>query len=226
MEEQIVQTGTPTGDLAYRVQWAFSRALLDESKIARGVLQLEGMSGRRYRHFANNLIRLLNDASYLEVGIWRGSTLCSEISGNSVCATAIDNWSQYGDVREHFYRNLTLFGSPSAVVDVIEEDFRLVDFSRLRCHRVFLFDGPHSYVDQYDGLTLGCQAITQQAVLIIDDWNWEEVRAGTWHAIGDLSLAVLHAIEIRTTFDNSHPDIYGAASNWHNGCFIAVVEKS
>ena len=37
-----------------------------------------------------------DDARYSEVGVWKGSTLCSAIYGNKVRALAADNWSGFG----------------------------------------------------------------------------------------------------------------------------------
>src|SRR5262245_31865440 len=73
---------TPAHDLSRNIKEAFAKALNNESEIDPGVLAMVGMSGRKYRHLINNLIRGLADASYLEVGCWTGSTLCSAVSRN------------------------------------------------------------------------------------------------------------------------------------------------
>ena len=70
----------PTSDLTRAVKEAFGKALNHESDIDPDVLNMVGMSGRKYRHFINNLIRGLRDPNYLEIGCWMGSTLCSAVS--------------------------------------------------------------------------------------------------------------------------------------------------
>ena len=68
-------------------------------------------------------------------------------------------------------------------------------------------------------------ALTDEHVLIVDDWNWNAPRSGTLRALGELQYSIRYALAIRTTLDESHPEIYGEASDWHNGYFIAVLAK-
>lgn len=35
----------------------------------------------------------MNDVRYLEIGTWKGSSICSEMSNNKITCTVIDNWS-------------------------------------------------------------------------------------------------------------------------------------
>ena len=46
-----------------------------------------------------------------------------------------------------------------------------------------LFDGPHTKVDQYDGVVTAQAALEKSYVLIVDDWNWQQVRDGTLQAL-------------------------------------------
>jgi len=68
-------------------------------------------------------------------------------------------------------------------------------------------------------------ALKKKYVLIIDDWNWDQVRAGTKSAILDLELNVISKLEIRTTNDGSSALITGENSDWHQGCCFFVIEK-
>jgi len=211
--------------LARHVNDAFQSALAERSDLDPAVLDIEGMSGTKYRHFINNLIRALKGERYLEVGSWAGSTLCSAINGNSVRATAIDNWSQFGGPKHRFLENLERFKTENALVDFIEDDFRRVDYGSLGKFAVYLFDGPHEYEDQYDGLSLALPALKEQFIFIVDDWNWPQVRRGTLQAISDVGVEMDYALEIRTTLDESHPEIAGEKSDWHNGYLISVLSK-
>ncbi|MDX2221191.1 MAG: class I SAM-dependent methyltransferase [Rhodospirillaceae bacterium] len=192
---------------------------------AKGFYAIDGMSGKKYRHFINALIRSLDDARYLEVGSWAGSTLCSAIHHNAVRAVAIDNWSEFGGPKDVFQAHLKLFATPAAKVTFIESDFRTVNYRDIGAFNVYLFDGPHEAKDQYDGLALALPALDNQFVFIVDDWNWERVRAGTTSAIKKCGLQVLYAAEIKTTADNTHPLFAGKHSDWHNGYFISVLAK-
>ncbi len=196
-----------------------------DGKVSDELLAIHGMSGKKYRYFINNLIEALDAPKYLEVGVWAGSTLCSAIFGNRVTATAIDNWSQYGGPSDQFFVNLARFKGAEAKVSFLEKDFREVDFKSLGCHDVYLFDGPHSEADQFEGLTLAQPALAEDFVVIVDDWNWAPVRSGTLGAIRKLGVTINFVAEIRTTLDGSHPTMSGKSSDWHNGYFIAACSK-
>ncbi|MCF8532028.1 MAG: hypothetical protein K9G48_03410 [Reyranella sp.] len=190
---------------------------------------MQGLSGRRYRAFINNLIDALPRPRYLEIGAWAGSTLCSAIFGNKVEAVAIDNWSQFGGPFGRFYTNLAAFKG-SARVSFVERDFRQIDYASLGTifgpFTVYLFDGPHEFQDQYDGLRCVQPALDRCYVQIVDDWNWHDVRAGTAKAIEDLGLQTEFKIEIRTTLNDEHaPQPAGENSDWHNGYCISVLSR-
>jgi hypothetical protein len=222
----IKQSGKVGAGLASLVKSALRDALSDRTKLSDALLQMPGMSGRRYRMFINSLIgALVPDARYLEVGIWQGSTLCSAIAGHPAKAIAIDNWSEFGGPRAAFQQHLRQFAGKSAAVQVIDDDFRRVDFSSLGMSNVFLFDGPHQEIDQFDGIVRAQPALDRNHVLVVDDWNLEWVRDGTLRAFRSLPIDVKYLLEIRTTLDNTHPDHHSAASDWHDGYMIAVIEK-
>jgi hypothetical protein len=223
----ITQTEVPPAhDLVTKVRESFARASMNNSAIDPGVLKIPGMSGLKYRRFINNLVRSLEDASYMEVGSWTGSTLCSAISGNRVRAVAIDNWSQFGGPKEVFLENLRKFKTPEVDLTVIEDDFRNVNFKSIMKHCIYLFDGPHTSQDQYDGIALAKSALLPCFVLIVDDWNWRAVRDGTLESLTALNMSVLYSVEVRTTLDDSHAAIANELSDWHNGYFIAVIQQA
>jgi hypothetical protein len=209
------------------VETALETALACAGALSPDVLAIEGMSGRKYRRFINALVAQMPDARYLEVGVHKGSTACAAVYGNAVTATLIDNWSQFGgdQARFEFNRNIASVVSPDTKLKLIEQDFRAVVPASLGAHNVYLFDGPHSEADQYEGITLMQPALDDAHVLIVDDWNWPEVRAGTLSAITNLKSTLSLRLEIRTTADDSHPLIGTNHSDWHNGYFVACVRK-
>lgn len=207
------------------VDAALDRALALEGKLSERVLQMEGMSGRNYRTFINNLIGTLPDARYLEIGSWAGSTACSAIDGNRVKAVCIDNWAEFGGPKELFHQNVQACLSDRVDFQFIESDFRIVDYSTIGTFNIYLFDGPHEQQDQYDGVALVQAALDSTFIFIVDDWNHPPVRTGTFAALEQVGLHVLYSVEIRTTQNDSHPQIARQQSDWHNGYFISVIEK-
>ena len=189
------------------------------------ILGMSGMSGRKYRRLINRMISLASAPRYLEVGSWAGSTACSAIHGNRVEITCIDNWSEFGGPKDVFLANVAAASNPGVAFSFIESDFRKADFGAIGPFNVYLFDGPHSRQDQYDGVRLAQPALADTFVLIVDDWNWDQVRSGTFDAITDEKLRLHLSVEIRTTRDNSHALQSMEHSDWHNGYFLCVCRK-
>ena len=185
---------------------------------------MDGMSGQRYRAFINTLLHSMRDkACYLEIGVWKGSTLAAAIEGNRVAAVCIDNWSEFGGTKAEFERNVQHV-QRSGTLRIIDSDFRAVDYSGIGSFNVFLFDGPHAEADQYDGIMVAQPALDDPHILIVDDWNWRRVRIGTFRALRASGWRVGYAREIRTTWNDLLPDVGGKDSDWHNGYFVAVLQ--
>ncbi len=215
--------------LAKSIQSSYEKSLQDESKLPEWILKLNGMSGKRYRHFINNLIENIDNPKYLEIGSWKGSTATSAVYDNKVSATCIDNWSQFGDVRQEFYNNIQNCIDPEKnEVHLEENDFRSVDYSNLDKFNVYFFDGPHEEQDQYDALYYTLPCLEDTFILIVDDWNDPRPRDGTEKAINALDIKVLFSLTIRTS--NGVDVVYPAPhvlenSDWHNGYYVAVCKK-
>jgi len=111
-------------------------------------------------------------------------------------------------------------------MEIIESDFRQVNFSKIGRYNIYLFDGPHEWQDQLDGVVMAQPALDDVHVLVVDDWNWSQVREGTFEGIKRSSLDVLYSIEVRTTQDDSLPTARREKSDWHNGYFMSVVHKA
>lgn len=205
---------------------SFQAACRGDSALAPEIRAIAGMSGQRYRSFINNYLRASPGARYLEVGSWAGSTATAAMYGNRLEVLCIDNWSQFGGPRDAFFANVALARSESVRFDFLESDFRTVDFAALGAFDVYLFDGPHEEADQYDGVMLAQAALAPRHLLIVDDWNWRAVRNGTFRALLDLGCRIEASIEIRTSLDDTIPELAHEESDWHNGYFLAVLGKT
>jgi hypothetical protein len=173
----------------------------------------------------NNLIRLVSKPRYLEVGSWTGSTACSAMDKNVVKMTCIDNWSQFGGPKDKFVENTNNFITKDVDFAFIESDFRAVDLSKIGKFNVYLYDGPHERQDQYDGLVMYESALDDDFFFIVDDWNWNLARYGTFDAIRETGFHIDYAIELRTTLDNEHAAVRNETSDWHNGCFLSKLSR-
>jgi hypothetical protein len=204
---------------------AWFSALAIEHKLPDFIRYMDGMSGKKYRYFINNLIGSLKDPRYLEIGSWKGSTACSAMWDNFCRVLCIENWSHFGGPKNEFQQNVNASLSGNIKFDFIESNYRDVDYSKIGKFNVYLFDGPHEEHEQFHGIEVTQPALDDTYILIVDDWNWNSVRKGTMDAISNLNSTILASIVIRTTDNESHPQISGQNSDWHNGYFIGVIKK-
>jgi hypothetical protein len=210
---------------AGRMQEAFVTSLAPASGLPSHVLSMRGMSGRKYRRFIHRLVGLTPNAAYLEIGSWTGSTACSAMSGNNIRALCIDNWALFGGPKAEFEKNIASVLHPDTDFRFIESDYRAIDYHSIGKFNLYLFDGPHEYQDQYDGVVIAQPALAETYILIVDDWNWPGVRSGTRDALQTLDTEILYSIEIRTTQSDCRPMQTSHKSDWHNGYFFAACRK-
>lgn len=222
-EEKVVVKieGDFATPMATIMKQAYDDAVDDKFKISEAVLSMAGMSGRTYRKFINNLVENMPDPRYLETGSLKGSTVCSAMYGNQTKVTCIESW--HWDYRKEFKENTDSVRTDQIDFNFIESDFRGVDYHNIGKYNIYMFDGPHSARDQYDGVFLAQPALDDRHILIVDDWNWNEVQHGTWSAIKYLGLKVQSKIEVFTL--NHSAENGNEKGNWHNGYLIAAIEK-
>ena len=72
-----------------KIYTSFEKSIALESNLPEWVLNLDGLSGKKYRHMINNLIALIKKPRYLEIGSWKGSTSCAAAIENILCITCI-----------------------------------------------------------------------------------------------------------------------------------------
>jgi hypothetical protein len=208
-------------DLGAVVGMAFDKAMAGHSDLPEEVLQMQGMVGRRYRMFVNNLMREIESPQYLEIGSYKGASAVAAAYGVARYVTCIDDFSMFGGPREEFAANLKQYG---IVPTLLDSDFRAVDYSKMPLYNVFFYDGPHAEKDNYQAMRLVAAALDDEYVLIVDDWNWEQVRNGVFSGLRDSGQRILSAIEVRTV--NRVNPLDAQHGDWHNGYLIAVVRKA
>lgn len=194
------------------IEWCIEQASGYLSKCTREILALEGMSSAKVRHLLNNICSR-KGTRYLEVGVWKGATFCSANYGNAVESVAVDNFSQFDGTREQFLENFnaTVGGVPN-LHDIDFHEFPTRDDRRFD---VFFYDGNHSHEDQRTAITRLAPSLESEFVLIIDDWNSPDVRAGTLEGIAESRIAVVRSWELPANFN-------GDRENWWNGLYVAL----
>lgn len=187
-----------------------------ESKLDSEVLDMEGMSGKKTRHFYNNICNL-DKARYLEIGSYKGSSSCSALYKNKITCLCIDNWSEFGGPKETF---LTNFNKHKGNNDAkfLEKNCWDVETSSIGRFNIFMYDGDHSEQSQYDALVKYIKALDDEFIYIADDWNLQDVQNGTIRALNYLELTIQYEHFIKTESNDPKND-------WHNGIGIYVLKK-
>lgn len=204
---------------------SFKNADEGVSKISQEIISMEGMTGTKTRHFYNNLLSM-KDARYLEIGTWKGSSVCSAMYKNNAIVTCIDNWSGFSGPKEEFLVNFNKYKGENNA-SFIESDCFKIDISSLSTSfNIYLYDGGHTEMEHYNALKYYYNCLDDIFIFIVDDWNWDGVRSGTLRSITDLKLEYLYKKEIRLTTDGSHTPGGICETTWHNGICVFVLKKN
>ncbi len=204
---------------------SFEKAYKLDSKINQEIKDLEGMTGEMTRHFYNNLLSI-DDARYLEIGVWQGSSSCSAMYGNKAKVVLMDDFSGFGSPKEIFLKNFEKFKGKNDA-EFMEQDCFKMDISLFKNKfNIYLFDGDHSEESQRKAVEYYLPVMDDTFILIIDDWNWSDVRNGTLKAIDQLKLEVLYKNQIILTKNNEHTPSGEAAKTWWNGICVFVLKKT
>ena len=114
--------------------------------------------------------------SYVEVGSFKGLSLIAAMLGNTGEFVGIDNFSLGGGSRKQLEANLLRHGVGGHTV--LEGDaFTLLRAGALGDRRVgvYYYDAAHDYRSQVRGLRLIEPHLADEALLIVDDTDWEQV---------------------------------------------------
>ena len=114
---------------------------------------------------------------------------------NSGTFIAIDNWSQFNyqqDIKGEFVSNIDTYKNKDCTQDVsyIAEDSWKVDITTLPKFNIYMYDGDHEAIDHYNALKYYLNTLDETFIYIVDDWNWEDVRNGTYKSISKLNLKI------------------------------------
>jgi predicted O-methyltransferase YrrM len=185
------------------------------------------MCGHRYRAFLNHLASQVPPAeAYLEIGIHIGGTLISALIGNkTVTAYACDNWSfkqsLTGNPKAEFMSNWTRNLAKLPPIDIRDmscwELLKNPGFSKPI--GMYFYDAGHSEEDQYKAVMEAFPYLAKTSIVVIDDFNWPDVRKGTARALAAL-LPKLKSVDYRSVRTLKDGD-----SEWWDGVGAFFLEK-
>lgn len=205
-----------------RVDAAVESAKIESTKLTKEQFDMEGMSSRRNRILLNEVVK--DDDTYLEVGVWRGSTFIAALfRNNPKYAVAIDNFSQFGNFKTEVIsaisKHLPHMANNSKLIDADCFNLNAEDSASIPSNiNVYFYDGAHEADDQCKALTYYIDKLADKFIYIVDDWNYEPARIGTQRGIEELGLTIHREWVLPSAYN-------GDTSTWWNGIYVAVCEK-
>lgn len=154
--------------------------------------------------------------AYLNVGVWNGFTLLAGMASNpqQVCI-GVDNFSHNNSPRTAFLRRFHRWRGP-------QHEFREGDFREYfaTTHRetlgLYLFDGPHTYNDQLDGLQLAEPFFGRGCLVLVDDTNWPQVREANLDFIKRSPYEYRMLLDVQTP-RTGHPTFWNGVMLFERG---------
>lgn len=210
------------------IQKSISEGLVSDSNNV-----LTGFSGEKMMGTLQRLSKELLDENscYLEVGVFQGLTLLSvakEIGENK--AYGIDNFAFFDkDGKNHALVNERMGKLGIENAEIINKDYEealenLSDFLGEKKVGVYFIDGPHDYRSQLMCLNLITPHLAKNAVILIDDSNYQHVR----QANRDFLVSNKDFKLIFESYTKAHPlnlkgkDREEAEKGWWNGVNVIV----
>ena len=196
-----------------------------QSKFNQKDYQIQGLSSEYIRHFLNNLCSYEN-AVYLEVGCYTGSTFFAAVQHNTCQAIAVDNFSEKS-IKP--FRNdilfLTISDPERYFLDrCINDKWKLInsDIKQVTnlnaVPNIIFYDASHEYDSQLENLNHILSLVDDEFILIVDDANFEGVVQSCDRFIEDNNLNPLYQRKILTTVPEDN-------TSWWNGIYINVLKK-
>lgn len=205
-----------THPLVKHVIQSFNKANTFKTKITREIAALDGMSGLKTRILYNEICSL-PDTVYLEVGSWKGSTMCAAGFNNpDTKLYCIENWSMWGGPKDIFENTMKRFNlNPT----VFEEDFTHFDPSKIpEKITVYLYDGDHTYSAQRLAITKMWDSLADEAIIMIDDWNNEmEIKQATLDGLNEVGAEIIEKFEVQYAVEPTHP--------WYHPDWCIITEN-
>lgn len=150
--------------------WAMRRRLRDVCRVPRmSTFAIGAMINR-------GVSQMPAGQSFVNVGVWNGYTLLCGMAGNTdKKCIGIDNFSHKNSPRADFLERFDRYRGNDH--EFHERDYKEY-FTDVHSGPIgfYLFDGPHTYRDQVDGLKIAEPYFAENCIVMVDDSNWEQVR--------------------------------------------------
>ena len=195
---------------------------------ARALVEVEGLSTPRVCNLLNDLVASLKeDEVYLEIGTWKGLTVCSAIKDNpGKRVVACDKfrvwgkWTGWGFVAKRtLLANIRTYSQKGADVTFHHMTSRQL-FERQLVPpnvKVYFYDGDHTYAGTKHGVVAAAPYLCEESWLLMDDWNDPEIQRATFDGFKEAGLEVQWKVELEGR--NGDPN------GWWNGLGVFKLKR-
>lgn len=202
---------------------AIEKAIKRESKLTQEALEVPSMTSLNIRHLLNNLGSI--SSNYLECGTHLAGHLCSVLcnNGNLKIVTAIDNYSEFnkdGVTKGEALNNMATFCPPETSAELIEEDCFTVKTLPLNNYDFYNYDAQHTESSQQRAVGHFLPNLTNEFIMVVDDWAFEGVERGTRTGINLAKLEILFEQIFTTPEGGQHNE------HWHNGYAVFLLKQT
>lgn len=192
---------------------AISLAKQEKSKLTQDVLNVDGMSSKKFRHLLNNLVD--TKTRYLDIGTWKGSTVISALYGNNPeFYITIDDWSCHGDYTPDFYSYFRTILKQEP--NFLNQDSFTVDLNKhnIKNINLYLYDGGHHWEQQYESINYYYEGLADEFIFIVDDYNEKKIQSATQWILKERNINI-----------DYEQYLTGSKNDWWCGTYIAACRK-
>lgn len=225
-----MKTITPV--LKNKIAESFHQAELDKSNLREFDRDLYGASGRKIKHAINNICNIKDNLTYLELGVYRGSTLIAANFRNNITTYAIDDYTidqkEANPFKEDGWTN-----PKRAVIDLIDRYkssdklqniINLIDSEATKANLktipkkvdIIHYDLDEHHANLESVLRYYIPVFDKYVVLMVSNWNSQGVRNAfaRFAKTPGIEVEILNEKLSHTTADSM---------NWYNGFSVSLV---
>ena len=233
VDAHLKKQGRPTtvDDYTQRVLKAIDDGNTQTSNFEPEGYSIQGLSSNRIRHFLNSLCSH-DDAVYLELGTYTGSTFFAATMNNKAKCIGVDDfsepnvkpivdrgmWTECGNPYDTFVNNWQKYENGNAAfVKSSVEELTEEDFGGSKVNILF-YDANHDMMVQMNNLNHLLPFLDEKFILIVDDANFDGVVEGavSWAQENNLKCYLERKILSSVVESPVH---------WWNGIHVMVLEK-
>ena len=233
VDAHLKKQGRPTtvDEYTQRVLKAIDDGNTQTSNFKPERYSIPGLSSNRVRHFLNSLCSY-DDAVYLELGTYTGSTFFAATMGNKAKCIGVDDfsepnvrpvvergqWTECGNPYDTLVKNWQKYENGNAAfVKASAEELTEEDFGGSKVNILF-YDANHDIMAQMNNLNHLLPFLDDKFILVVDDANFDGVVEGavTWAQENNLKCYFERKIL---------SSVIESPVHWWNGIHIMVLEK-